>query len=290
MLGYAILTWAGMIVFGRDAWLERAEAFSVAFGVLGRFAPLAPADGARLVLRPYGAGLLDGDVASASFTMFVLTMLSTVTFDGFLETPLFQDLLNWVYTNPRVGNLVYEISEYGISDTTLVKTVALGAFPLGFLAAYLLTSWAMLRVTDRWARDWAPGAPRTVRAVAGAFVLTLVPIAVAYHLAHYFSLLLTAGQFVIPLASDPFGFGWNLFGTADYQVDIGILSPKFFWYAATSAIVIGHVIAVYIAHVVALRRFGSRMAALASQVPMVALMVGYTMVSLWILAQPIVGR
>jgi len=52
-------------------------------------------------------------------------------------------------------------------------------------------------------------------------VLTLVPIAVAYHLSHYFSLLLTAGQFVIPLASDPFGFGWNLFGTAGS----GLLNP-----------------------------------------------------------------
>jgi hypothetical protein len=120
-------------------------------------------------------------------------------------------------------------------------------------------------------------------------VLTLVPIAVAYHLSHYFSLLVTAGQFVIPLVSDPFGFGWNLFGTAQYKVDLGILSPYVFWYSAVTLIVIGHVVAVVLAHIAALRVFGSRRDAFVSQVPMVILMVAYTMLSLWILAQPIVG-
>ena len=74
-----------------------------------------------------------------------------------------------------------------------------------------------------------------------------------------------------------------------YLVNIGFVSPYFFWYAAVTLIVLGHVIAVYIAHVAALRVFKNRQAALVSQIPMVALMVAYTMVSLWILAQPIVG-
>ena len=117
----------------------------------------------------------------------------------------------------------------------------------------------------------------------------LVPIAVAYHLSHYFSLLLTAGQFAIPLASDPFGRGWDLFGTAGYKVDLAVVSPYVFWYGAVLLIVVGHVIAVYLAHVAALRLFGTARAALASQVPMLALMVAYTTLSLWILAQPIVG-
>jgi hypothetical protein len=128
-----------------------------------------------------------------------------------------------------------------------------------------------------------------VSRVAYAFVLSLVPIAVAYHLAHYFSLLLTAGQFVIPLASDPFGFGWNLFGTAGYKVDLGILSPYVLWYSAVVLIVAGHAIAVFVAHLEAWRLFGNQRDALASQVPLLVLMVAYTMLSLWILAQPIVG-
>ncbi len=120
-------------------------------------------------------------------------------------------------------------------------------------------------------------------------MFSLVPIAIAYHLAHYLSYLLVAGQFIIPLVSDPFGVGWNIFGTAGYRLEIGVVGAKFVWYTAVIAIVVGHVIAVGVAHVVASRAFGSASAALKSQYPFLVLMVGYTMVSLWILSQPIVG-
>ncbi|HWP90276.1 MAG TPA: hypothetical protein VNM70_20515, partial [Burkholderiales bacterium] len=59
--------------------------------------------------------------------------------------------------------------------------------------------------------------------------------------------------------------------------------------ASVIAIVLGHVAAVYLAHVMAVRVFGDRRAALRSQYPMLALMLGYTMMSLWIIAQPIVS-
>jgi hypothetical protein len=116
-----------------------------------------------------------------------------------------------------------------------------------------------------------------------------VPIAVAYHLAHYASLLLTTGQFIIPLASDPFGWGWDLFGTRGRAVDLGILGPAVYWYVAVALIVVGHVLAVIVAHIEAARRFADHRAALLSQLPMLALMVAYTSLSLWIMAQPIVG-
>ena len=120
------------------------------------------------------------------------------------------------------------------------------------------------------------------------FVLTLVPIAIAYHIAHYLSYFLIAGQVLIPVLSDPFGYGWDLFGTATYHINIGIVNAKIVWYTAIVSIVIGHIIAVYLARVVALRLFHSTRCALYSQIPIMALMLGYTMTSLWILAQPIV--
>ena len=123
---------------------------------------------------------------------------------------------------------------------------------------------------------------------AGLFVLSLVPIAIAYHLAHYFSLLAIAGQFIIPLASDPFGNGWDLFGTMLYRIDIGIVDARFIWYLSVVAIVTGHMIAVWLAHLTACQIFSDTALARRSQYPMLILMVGYTMLSLWILAQPIV--
>ena len=91
--------------------------------------------------------------------------------------------------------------------------------------------------------------------VARSFALTLVPIAIGYHVAHYLVFLLVQGQYIIPLLSDPFGCGWNLFGTAGYRVDIAIAGARFAWYAAVAAIVIGHMIAVYLAHLRAMAVF-----------------------------------
>ena len=118
------------------------------------------------------------------------------------------------------------------------------------------------------------------------FAYSLLPIAIAYHVAHFFTLLVIQGQLIVPLASDPFGYGWDLFGTVDYRVNIGLIDARFAWFLGVSAIVVGHIVAVYIAHVIALRVFHNRKEAIRSQYPMLGLMVIYTVVSLWILAQP----
>jgi hypothetical protein len=294
VVGYSLVTWIGMLLYGRDAWLANGEAFSIALGVLARFAPLeappGPQSDRKLFLCPLGAGLSTPKPVRFSFMVFVLLMLATVTFDGFLETPLMQRIDTAVSSSPMLASLLFDLSEWGFDESQLIHTAALVTFPLAFLAVFWLACWSMVSLTQRWAMGEANAAknPR-VTETARAFVLTLVPIAVAYHLSHYFSLLLTAGQFIIPLASDPFGFGWNLFGTAKYKVDLGIVSPHVLWYSAVTIIVIGHVIAVFLAHGVALRVFGNRRDALVSQIPMLLLMVAYTTLSLWILAQPIVG-
>lgn len=263
VLGYALITWAGMFLYGRETWLAHGEAFSLAFGVLARFS---------------GAGVAREGPVSLSFMVFVLLMLASVTYDGFLETPLMQEITTAVHAAPLLAAALFALSELGLGESQLIDSAMLLFFPLAFIAAYWLVGWLMVRLAR---------SPLSAAEAGRAFVLTLVPIAVAYHLAHYFSLLLTAGQFIIPLASDPFGLGWDLFGTARYKVDLGLVSPYVFWYGAVVLIVLGHVIAVLLAHAVALRAFATR--AVASQLPLVALMVAYTMLSLWILAQPVVG-
>ena len=159
----------------------------------------------------------------------------------------------------------------------LLQSALLLAGPLLLAALYLVVVVVMARM-----------AGQRVAPVAGWFVLSLVPIAIAYHLAHYFSLLAIAGQFIIPLASDPFGYGWDLFGTTLYRIDIGVVDARFIWYLAVAAIVIGHIIAVWLGHVTAFTAFGDASVARRSQYPMLVLMIGYTMLSLWIMAQPIV--
>lgn len=303
ILGYSILTWIGMFLFGRERWLRHGEAFSQAFAVLARLAPtevrvagpgacvgcglecrdrdgecincyecFARAEAARREwnLRPYAVGLLRNEPISFSMMAFVLLLLSTVSFDGFMATPAWAGIEDFLYARlpgPSGPRLM------------VIQTVGLVAFPILFLGIYFLVS-GIMRV--------AGGRRRSTGELARLFAFSLVPIAVAYHMAHYLSFFLIQGQLLIPLASDPLGFGWNLLGTAGYRIDIAIVGARFAWYSAVVAIVAGHIIAVYLAHVLAVRTLRDRAPALRSQYPMSALMVGYTMVSLWILAQPIV--
>ena len=303
IVGYSITTWTAMAVFGRGTWLRYGDPFATAFGVLARFAPTeirvldrevcrrcevscAGRDGTCLDCgacfdraaparrewnaRPFAAGLLNTADVSPSMVVFVLVLLSTVTFDGFTATPAWASL---------EGALYAVLAPLGEARLTVIGTLGLLAFPLLFVLVYLGFA--------RW-MAWMGEDQLSTGTVARLFVLSLVPIAIAYHLAHYFTYLLIQGQLLIRLASDPFGWGWDLFGTARYRPDIGIVGARAVWYTAVVAIVIGHVIAVYVGHVVALREFRDRRAALRSQLPMLVLMVGYTVVSLWIIAQPIV--
>lgn len=266
---YSAVTWAGMALFGKDAWLERGEAFTLVFGLLAKFGPLEArrdADGRRRIfLRPYGAGLLRPERISTSKMAFVVLLLSTVTFDGFTATPAWVDILVGAYR--------------ALPSISLITTLGLAAFPLLFLALYLLTCAAM---------GLAAGAGRSTLELGRRFVLTLVPIALAYHLAHYLTYLLVQGQLLVPIAADPLGLGWSLFDVGEFQVDVGVVGPRFAWITAVAAVVAGHVIAVVLAHLEALRTFGDPRHALRSQLPMLVLMVAYTVISLWILAQPIV--
>ena len=92
MLAYSALTWLGMLLFGRAQWLSRGEVFTLVFGLLARFAPTevreSSSGGRALNLRPYGVGLLAHEPVPASIVVLVLAMLAAVSFDGFMETPL----------------------------------------------------------------------------------------------------------------------------------------------------------------------------------------------------------
>lgn len=312
ILAYSLLTWAGMLVFGREVWLRGGEAFAVVFTVLARFAPLevrvtdtvlcascvacggeslcvncyecfSRADAARREwnLRPYAVGLLTHTPVHVSMLVFVLLLLATVSFDGFSETPVWTSAVDALLASQTLFPFLMAVHTLTGNVSAVISTFGLLVAPLLFLGVFLVFSWLMRYVT-------ASRAIHTKGALARLFVLSLVPIAVAYHLAHYLSFLLLAGQLIIPLASDPFGFGWDLLGTAHYRLNVGIINARTVWFMAVSAIVIGHIVAVYLAHIMALRVFRDRRWALRSQYPMLLLMVGYTMVGLWILAQPIV--
>jgi hypothetical protein len=221
------------------------------------FERAAPED-RELNLRPPAVGLSRPEPVSPGGVFFVIVVLAGVAFDGLLETPLWNELRR---------------------DLSLPQVAGLVALPLVFFAAYL----GFVKLSQIFG-----GGTGGLRKFAAAYVYSLVPIAVAYQVAHYYTLLLVQGQGVIRHVSDPFGWGWNILGTAGYSIDPGVIGAAFVWYSQVALIVAGHVVAVYLAHLVALRLFEDPGRALRSQLPMLALMILYTVFSLWIISQPIV--
>jgi hypothetical protein len=274
-LGYSVLTWTGMFLFGSEAWLRHGELFTVVFGTFARFAPTdirTAQPKPQFLLRPFGAGLTDRERISLSMMALVLLLLSSVLYDGLIATP------EWSVVESSIAASLSNVVELG---PVVPRTIGLIGFWLLFLLAYWMVSIIMSAVT---ARRVSP------RQIAQGFAFTLIPIALGYHLAHYLVFFLVQGQYIIPLLSDPFGYGWNLFGTASYRPNIAIVGARFAWYTAIAAVLLGHIAAVYLAHVQAMQTFATHKLALASQIPLTALMVVYTFVSLSILAEPIVER
>jgi len=303
ILLYSLVTWAGMAVFGKHQWLRSGEAFSVLFGFFARFSPTevrsadtvacgtcdqgcaawggcvdcyecfeaAEPHRRELNVRPHAVGLTRPGEVSTATAVFVLLALATVTFDGLTATSAWVDLQTAVYSTAEL---------IGTNTVQTIDTAGLLLLPLVLIAVYLGFSWAIRELS---------GERVAVQEVARAFVFSLVPIVLAYNMAHFISLLLIQGQLIIPLASDPFGSGWDLFGSADYRLNIGVINAKITWFISVVTIVLGHIISVYVAHVVSLRRTVDHSRALRSQYPMLVLMVFYTVTSLGIIAQPIVS-
>jgi hypothetical protein len=264
ILVYSLVTWLGAAVFGREAWFRNGDAFSVYFELLSRIAPFGVrvSEGRRqIVARPPLVGLAERDSRPGTLA-FVAVMLGSVVFDGFSQTSFWQT----------------RISE--LADWQAAELVQTGFNLAGLAAAVALVALAYLAATTVAGR--LVGRER----LADAFLLSLVPIAFVYAIAHYFTLFVIQGQFAIPLASDPFGRGWDVFGTTDVQPDLTPFSPNTVWYVQVGALVLGHVAGLVLAHDRALAVSTEPRAALRTQYPLLVLMVLYTVGGLWLLSRP----
>ena len=269
ILIYSWITWVGAAVFGRQAWFENCEAFTAYFGFLSRIAPFGvrEREGRReVVLRPPLKALTAWDVKPGTLAV-VAVMLGSVAFDGFSRTASWQN---------RLFDIEAElISSPGLSDLAVTAVNILGLT----VAVLLVAGLYLLAVAG------ARAVAHASRPLVAAFVFSLVPIALAYALAHYISLLINQGQFAIPLASDPFGWGWDVLGTADFSPNLTALTPNMIWYTQVAVLVVGHVLGLVLAHDRAIALFSSARTAVRTQYAFLVLMVLYTVGGLWLLSQ-----
>ena len=287
LAAYTLVNLAGVWAVGAVAWFRHGEFFSLFFRLLALMAPLdyRPAEvaGGRGTLRwrlPF-AGLARERPAQMSTVVFALFMLSSTAFDGLKATQGWVALF-WSDPTGVVTALAGTKPLYAFATLrpwyVAWETLWLLASPFVYLAVYLAFVGLAKLVTR---------SERPLRELALDFGYTLLPIALVYNVTHYATLILTQGVKIVSLLSDPFGWGWNLFGTA-YLFRAPLLPEMgIVWHAQVGLILFGHIVSVYVAHLVALRVFPTRTRAVLSQLPMLALMVAFTVAGLWIIAQPL---
>jgi hypothetical protein len=265
---YSVATWTGMAIFGREAWRENGDGFAVYFGFISRVALFGSrryGDGrTELILRRPLSALARVE-ARPGAVAFLAVMLGSVAFDGLSRS-------SWWFE--RLYNIEIRFSDPESAERAVMLLNLSALFLAIVIVAAIYT--ASVKIAE--------GVVGQRAAFRGIFVGSLIPIAIVYALSHYFSLLLVSGQFAIPLLSDPYDLGWNLLGTAGFEPNLTLLKPNTTWYAQVTVLVVGHVLALIVAHDRAVALSPSPRIALRTQYAMLTLMVVYTVGGMWLLS------
>jgi hypothetical protein len=274
---YGLVTVGGAILFG-PTWFDRADPLGVLYRLFGRVAPVeatrTDAGGVRIAVRPPWRGCRR-PVAGPAEVAVVVAAVYTVSFDGVSDTERYQTVLFGVR------------EAVGTGPATSVPLYLVGL--AGFLGAFVAT----VKLGDRLGSG--NGRPREVAADGGAgrdtpggalaFAPTVLPIAAAYDVAHNYPYVLRSFGRLVELSVTGTGIAAPV-GSLD---PLAWLSLPAFWGSQVLLVVVGHVVAVVAAHRVARSRYPSTAAARRGHFPLVVVMIGYTVLSLWIVSQPVVG-
>jgi hypothetical protein len=266
-LVYSAITFVAMALYGVEAWSARGEAFSVYFNLFSRMSVFETRDRV-LGVRPPLAGLAHLR-AGAGTAALLAVMIGSVTFDGAGEAPI------WTGISPDMTRF---FGDLGLSPQPAFELT----FLIGLIVAILLVA-GLYRLAVLGARSVGGGF--SAEQLSRAFVHSLVPIAFAYVMAHYLTYLLFRGQAIVFLASDPLGDGSDLFGTASTQIDYGVIGSTATWYWQVAFVVAGHAAGLTLAHDRALALYDDAKLAVRSQYWMLAVMVAFTSLALWLLSQ-----
>jgi hypothetical protein len=267
-LVYTAYTFVAMTLFGSEKWLERGETFSVYFHMFSTLSAFEVCDrqlGLRRMLSASTRWIAEapGSVAVVLFT------IGATTFDGAGEGTLADPIRT-------VEGWCSDIGLGPVAALRVTNSIFL-ALCLGFVAGLY------------WAGIYGMHTVRTKLStleLGRMFGHAFIPIALAYLVAHYFSLVVfqEQAQFTF-LLSDPLGDGSDLFGTAGGGIDYSTISANAIWYVQVGALIVGHVTALVLGHDRALKIYGDTKLAARSQYWMLALMVGFTSLGLFLLSQ-----
>ena len=267
-LAYSAITFVGMALYGVERWCDRGEAFSVYFNLFSRLSIFETRD-REVGVRPFLSGVAQLDQLRWTVPL-LMVMIGTVSFDGFSSKR------TWNSRSPDISEFFQDL--LGVTPQHALELT----FLVGMLGSVLFIS-GFYRLGILGAKSVGGGF--SASRLANEFVHSLVPIAMAYVAAHYFTLLLYQGQAIIYLASDPLGDGSDILGTAGHQVKYGLIGSDVEWYMKVGFIVAGHVAALILAHDRALAIYRDARQAVRSQYWMLGVMLGFTLLAVWLVSE-----
>ncbi len=266
---YAAVQLLGMSLYGIEPWSRNADAFGLYFRLFSMLSPLHWR-ARTLYVRPPLAGAPALDAGPGTVAL-LCTMIGTVSFDGLSQGAL------WTGQGGIAPELQQRFINLGFSGEVALEIT----FTIGLLVMVcLVTGLYWLGVEGMK----SIGRGHNATELARRFVHSLIPIAMAYVIAHYFSLLTYQGQAMAFLVSDPLGHGSNLFGTATATINYNVIGANGVWYVQVFALVLGHAAGLTLAHDRALVVYQRVRDATRSQYWMLAVMVAYTCLGLWLLS------
>ncbi|GAA4576631.1 hypothetical protein [Planotetraspora kaengkrachanensis] len=252
LAAYAVIMLVGAVVFGAR-WFDRADAFEAYSDLIGRLSPVVRREDGRVAWRNSLDGM-SGLRPAPGLPVLVVVLLGSTMYDSLSGAPVW---VRFVQNNPLPAPVV------GTAGLLVVIGLVLAAF----LGATTLAA-------GRGATE--------PRVMAGELAHSIVPIAVGYLIAHYYTLFLLEGQRTIALLSDPLVSGADWLGTAGWTVGGLGNTPAGIAMLQVTVIIIGHVLGTVLAHDRALALLPRR-AAVTGQIPLLVLMVLYTVMGLLLL-------
>lgn len=266
-VGYATVQLVGMALFGVQTWSRRGDAFGLYFSLLSRLS-VWEREGRVVYLRRPLSGAPRMPVMAGSVALLCVSIGST-SFDGFSNGSV------WAGVSPDLSDAFSSLGAGSSTAHQWAATVGL------IIAVALVASFYWLGVRGMQ----TVGEGHRAGELAGRFAHTLIPIAFAYAVAHYFSLLAFQGQAAGYLVSNPLGRAHtDLLGTASFRIDYGFISSNATWYVQVGALLCGHVAGLILAHDRALALYQRARDAARSQYWMLVVMVGFTSLGLWLLS------
>ena len=289
ILIYSAVTWAGMIAFGKNVWLKKCDPFSQTFELLSCFSPIEfveslknprtayfdeSHDNKALFLRPLCVGLTDLKRPSYAMMFFIVVFSSNIIYPGILETPFWLAIKSyWI----GVIQTLTGVSIYSSLPGYVIDSIGMLLFWRVLFAVYS----GVIHFIKFFSGTKMQSLELKLR-----FIWIVLPLAISFNFAHGVVFFILDGQMIISLISDPFGVGWDLFRTGDYTRNLLIIDAKGAFFLLIGCISIGVLCSIFVANSITNQIIESRRSHFISKLPLLIFNMGFVILSLIIISQP----